>query len=1307
MLPIARRDFRTYFVAAGVRLVPRTAGATSWDWGLSWVGYGRGSSLAAPTEAVLVPGANRIEYRRPGLSEWYLNEARGLEQGFTVENRPGEGGECEEPLVLALALAGGLSPRIEEGGSEALFVSPAGEPVLRYGDLFSQDATGRELPVRLEGFAAPGIRGIRLIVDDRDAVYPIEIDPLITGPAWTAEGNQVDADFGFALGTAGDVNGDGYSDIVVAAPWYDNGEMNEGRIFVYHGSPSGPPTVATWTAESNQEDAYMGRNTGVGTAGDVNGDGYSDLIVSASCYDVSVQDDGLALLFLGSSTGLDRGGSRASGTPSNADWSRPFTAAYSIFGWSVATAGDVNGDGYSDVIIGAHAYDNGYPGSDDRGKAFVYNGSPAGLSANSSWAVEGERPADNFGYSVSTAGDVNGDGYADVIVGAWAFDNGQTDEGKAYVYLGSTTGLATTPSWTTESNQGGARLGISVATAGDVNGDGYADVIVGAYAYDNGETDEGRVLVFHGSATGPGSTPAWVAEGNQTSALLGISVNTAGDVNGDGYADAIVGAQGYDNVEVDEGRAFVYLGSASGLSSTPVWTAEPDQAQAYYGGCVATAGDVNGDGFSDLLVGAYAYDSGEVNEGRAHLYRGSPSGPAANPGWSAESDQTEGLLGHSVSTAGDINGDGYADVIVGAPYYDNGQIDEGRAFLFTGSAAGLSPTPSWTAESDQAGAAFGRSVAGAGDLNGDGYDDVVVGAMLYSNGETGEGRVFAYHGSVSGLSATQNWTAESNQVQAWFGGSVAGAGDVDGDGYADVVVGATRYSNDQPREGRVFLYRGSATGLFTTPSWTAESDQTDSSYGASVASAGDVNRDGFADVVVGASTYTNGQTFEGRAYLYLGSASGLGTTPSWTAESNNGSAYFGRSVASAGDVNGDGYSDVIVGAYGFSNDQSGEGRAYIYRGSSTGLAAAAAWTSEGNQIASGFGIAAAGAGDVNGDGYADVIVGAHQYDNGQADEGRAHVYLGSAAGPAASPAWTWETDQSNAVFGYSATTAGDVNGDGYADVIVGAAQYDNGHTNEGRAYLFYGGGGPGQALEPQQRRATDAAPIAHLGSSDAPDRFRLGLLGRTPFGRGRVKLEWETKPLALALNGIDTKTGVNWTDTGTDGTSVRELESGLRQGLVHHWRARLRYDPVTVPFQRRSRWFSVPWHGWQEGDLRTGDPHPAGRTPDGVSVSGTVLTIQWVAGGELRLSWGLSCIGTDFDYAVYEGVLGSFTSHRPVLCSTAGDITKVITPREGNAYYLVVPLNATREGSYGMDSAGRERPQGAVACLVQEIGSCP
>jgi hypothetical protein len=331
--------------------------------------------------------------------------------------------------------------------------------------------------------------------------------------------------------------------------------------------------------------------------------------------------------------------------------------------------------------VGASTYDIT---TVDDGRLYVYHGSAAGLGTAAAWIENGDQPDAELGHSVGTAGDVNGDGYSDVIASAYFYSNGQLQEGRTYVYLGSATGLPPTPVWTKESNQAGALFGSSVGTAGDVNGDGYADVIIGAYGFNNALTYEGAAFVFHGGPSGPTPLPAWMAEGNQTFAQFGWSVGSAGDVNADGYADVIVGAWTYDNTLVDEGRAYVYLGSPSGLSASPAWTADGGQAGCGFGWWVGTAGDVNRDGYSDVMVSATRYTNGQQSEGRLFVYLGSATGLEATPAWTGESDQAEAELGRSLGTAGDVNGDGYADVVAGAWEWDGGQSNEGWAALWLG-----------------------------------------------------------------------------------------------------------------------------------------------------------------------------------------------------------------------------------------------------------------------------------------------------------------------------------------------------------------------------------------------------------------------------------------------------------------------------------------------------------------------------------------------------------------------------------------------------------------------------------------------
>ncbi len=228
------------------------------------------------------------------------------------------------------------------------------------------------------------------------------------------------------------------------------------------------------------------------------------------------------------------------------------------FGYSVASAGDVNGDGFADVLVGAYCYNS------DRGKAYVYHGSPAGLGLSPTWSAVGENSGDYFGYSVASAGDVNGDGFADVLVGAWCYNSYR---GKAYVYHGSALGLTPAFDWSAPGANADDRFGFSVATAGDVNSDGYSDVLVGAWGYDvDGMSDAGAAYLFPGTGAGLSPIPYWSALGESPGSRLGWSVSTAGDVNGDGFDDILVGARGY---STSRGKAYLYHGSATGLGDIP------------------------------------------------------------------------------------------------------------------------------------------------------------------------------------------------------------------------------------------------------------------------------------------------------------------------------------------------------------------------------------------------------------------------------------------------------------------------------------------------------------------------------------------------------------------------------------------------------------------------------------------------------------------------------------------------------------------------------------------------------------------
>jgi subtilisin family serine protease len=433
--------------------------------------------------------------------------------------------------------------------------------------------------------------------------------------------------------------------------------------------------------------------------------------------------------------------------------------------------------------------------------------------------------------------------------------------------------------WTAGGDQTYGRYGISVGTAGDVNGDGFDDLVVGAYRYTMDHANEGAAFVYLGSPSGLEDTPAWSHYGGQAGAEFGYSVATAGDVNADGYDDVIVGALNHDNQAVDEGRAYVFLGSSSGLAPNPVWTADDAQHDGQFGYRVRTAGDVNDDGYDDVIVAAL--DENTTGVGSARLYLGSSAGPMATAAWTFLHGQPGGRMA-GAGTAGDFNGDGYDDVIVGSTMYDGGQTDEGRAWLFLGSDEGPSSSPQATFEVDVPDARFGVSTITAGDVNNDGLDDVIIAAFYYAGPEYREGASFVYHGSDPVVATpSPDWSFETDQQDAQLYAAET-AGDVDNDGYDDIVVASTRYDLERSDEGRVWVFRGSPSGLAATAMWSGSPGKTMAGFGWSAASAGDVNGDTYDDVAVGAYKYFEdvhpGAPEIGRAFVYHGPPAPAPTT---------------------------------------------------------------------------------------------------------------------------------------------------------------------------------------------------------------------------------------------------------------------------------------------------------------------------------------------------------------------------------------------------------------------------------------------
>ncbi len=442
--------------------------------------------------------------------------------------------------------------------------------------------------------------------------------------------------------------------------------------------------------------------------------------------------------------------------------------------------------------------------------------SPRGyLSAEPAWTASSGQDYSAYGHALAGLGDVNGDGFADLAVGAAAFDAPELTEGRVFVYCGSATGLSAEPCWTAESNLAGAGFGRAVGAAGDVNGDGFADLLVGAPEADAPIGDRvGRAYLYLGSAAGLAAAPAWTVEGTEAMAGFGHAVAGAGDVDGDGYGDVLIGAPnaGLDVGRPSAGRVFLYLGAPAGQAETAAWIHTGPSDFGFLGWAVAGAGDVNADGFADLLLGAPGEDVVYSNDGAARVFLGGPSLPGHTPAWLASGATWDASCGAAVAAAGDVNGDGFADVLVGAPYDDSaGAYWGGRATLYLGAPYGVEPVDAWQYTLAENEAHVGMALAGVGDVDGDGLDDVLVGAPGRTGDVWQEGEAALFLGLASGsLTATPVWSARSGHFEAFFGAALGGLGDVDGDGRVDVAVGAEGYDDPATDGGTAFAYYGEA-----------------------------------------------------------------------------------------------------------------------------------------------------------------------------------------------------------------------------------------------------------------------------------------------------------------------------------------------------------------------------------------------------------------------------------------------------------------------------------------------------------------
>ncbi len=935
-----------------------------------------------------------------------------------------------------------------------------------------------------------------------------------------ANGDQA----GYSVKGAGDFNKDGYADVIIGAPYSSiNGRANSGTSYLLFGSSSGLSNIDLLSLNATQGFKITGEKVGdysgysVSGAGDVNGDGYSDIVIKAIGPGISYSPGlGTSYVIFG----------KASGFADINLLSLSSTQGFRLLGAaggdestsSVASAGDVNGDGYSDIVIGAS---NASPNSRSQaGTTYVIFGKATGfadINLSSITSTQGFRlfGAANYeasGWSVASAGDINGDGYSDIVIGA---PSGR----KSYVIFGKATGFADIDLLSITNTKGfkifGAAqydyCGHSVASAGDVNGDGYSDIIIGS-PNAGGYSTTSSAVIFGKAAgfTDINLSSLNSAQGFRllnvgSSAYSGWSVSGAGDVNGDGYSDFVIGTS--------SNAAYIIYNSAASYSpsasptvrptaptvspSTQIPTAVPSFAPSYLTFPPTITPSVKPSIVSvapTMVARALkSLDLAGINTGQGVKISGAI---------------TQDQAGYSVKGAGDFNKDGYADVIIGAPYSSiNGKTNSGTSYLLFGSSSGLSNIDLLSLSSNQGfkitgenlGDNSGWSVASAGDVNGDGYSDIVIGAPNADPNLRGNsGTSYVIFGKATGfadidllsLTVAQGFRVLGAASGDNSGSTVASAGDINGDGYSDIVIGAIYASpNSRSQAGTSYVIFGKATSFADIDLLSLTSAQgfkilgaaSGDNSGNSVASAGDINGDGYNDIVIGALKI--GGYYGISTYVIFGKASGfididlssLSNTQGFRVfGAGNGYNLIGYSVSGAGDVNGDGYSDIVIGTYQASlTSTNSAGTSYVMFGKASGftdinlssLNSTRGFRVIGVAASDASGSSVASAGDVNGDGYSDIVIGAYLADpKSRTDAGTAYVIFGKASGFTDINLASLTSTQGFNILGAasgdnsgnSVASAGDVNGDGYSDIVIGASGASpNSRSYAGAAYIIY------------------------------------------------------------------------------------------------------------------------------------------------------------------------------------------------------------------------------------------------------------
>ncbi|WP_233260963.1 S-layer family protein [Limnohabitans sp. WS1] len=1028
--------------------------------------------------------------------------------------------------ILTATSSAGFVINGTAGDQAGYSVSGAGDV---NGDGLADFIVGRP---RIES-TAPTVSGQSYVVFGKTDNSPLNLTAIggANSGGYVINGEAVGDQMGTYVSNAGDVNGDGLSDVIV------NTGVN-GKSYVVFGQTASTAINLSAVAGGTGGFAITGMSGGeikTSNAGDVNGDGLADVIVSAPLLNGVAAFSGRSYVVFGKTgtTAVNVSSLSASSNTNGFVIDAPGTNE--VLGSSVSYAGDINGDGLADLIVGSRGT--------DKGRVYVVYGKTDGTAVSGSavaagsggFVINGQSAGDQLGKAVSYAGDINGDGYDDLLVTA---PNANTNFGKTYIVYG-----------------GSQFISGSIATGSGTAGDEYV-------AGTNGND----------TLTGGGGTDRFNAgRGNDTIVLQASDVTNLANTTVGGAKAMVDGGTGFDTLQVSAAGVNLDMTAISNVSAVANEGASRINSierinlgsDATANTLTLTAKDVNdmvgfnsynsGNGWVGLAASvqrhqllvdgnsadtltstdAWSYAGTATNGGKTYSVYNSISSMSQiivdstvqnklNPGlslaivdtglggYAINGEAVSDSSGYTIRNAGDVNGDGYDDILISTPFANVGALnDAGKAYVVYGKAGGLTGNTNIELSSVAAGVGgfvingaaasdyTGTRFSAAGDVNGDGLADVIVSSENADVTTAGDniGRAFVVYGKTSGAAVNLSAVATSEGFSINAGQTSAGlttvgqAGDVNGDGLADLIVSTTNADSGSTLNiGKSYVVFGSTNNSASVNltaieggvgGFVVNGPGADVRVGYGARSAGDFNGDGLSDLIMGAD-FNASNAFSGTSYIVYGK-----TSTTAVDLSNAGTAAFaivGQSaadkafrVSNAGDVNGDGLADVVVGAIGADTAAGVDaGRSYVVFGKTgasgtvqlSAIAAGVGGFAINGEVAADTAGIVSYAGDINGDGLADLIVAAPGNDNlAGANAGRAYVVYGQTGTTAVNLSTVANGVGGLAINGFSTGSSvssvsygGDLNGDGYDDLLVATANADPaGRTDAGKTFVVFGG----------------------------------------------------------------------------------------------------------------------------------------------------------------------------------------------------------------------------------------------------------